>query len=53
MASIIYMGSLFGKQDHIGKTEINHGYVNKSLLNDGLIAIVSKGNIIEGIEAKE
>lgn len=51
MASIIYMGQLRGAQDKL--QDINANYVNKSLLNDGLVAIIAKGNRIEGTTAKE
>jgi len=50
MASIIYLGDLFGMQD---KIYIHEKYVSKSLVGLGKEAIIAKGNIIEGIEAKE
>ena len=56
MASKILLGKLFGTQWKIDLLEFEKTYSNSAKnrkYKDNKMAIIAKGNIIEGIEAKE
>lgn len=63
MASLIWLGNLFGSQERIKAHDVFSGYpeslssyynLDEDIHRDGnsLSAIIAKGNVIEGVEAK-